>query len=130
MDVTFVVVATPPEMVLIIAHKQLWTQPYARFTTELPGGRRVHPEERNSIGGTTLTRLAARGTLSRSAGDGGTKRAERLVGEGQAAAQCSKGAPAAFSWAHGGTDLDQRCASFETTAPRSPQDEELSECHQ
>ena len=56
-----------------MAHKQLWTQPYARFTTELPGGRRVHPEERNSIGGTTLTRLAALGPLSRSAGEG-TKR--------------------------------------------------------
>ena len=53
-----------------MAHKQLWTQPYARFTTELPGGRRVHLQERNSIGGTTLTRLAALGTLSRSAGEG------------------------------------------------------------
>src|SRR6266852_3263964 len=49
----------------------------------------------NLLGGTTLTRLAALGTLSRTAGEGGPS-AERLVGEGRVSNMLPE-----FSWEDG-----------------------------
>jgi hypothetical protein len=39
-----------PEQVLTVAHKRLWTQSDARFTTALPGARRAHRHGRKFIG--------------------------------------------------------------------------------